>query len=222
MKELSYRIEQDEDPQSPRDWDNLGTMHCWHSRYNLGDEQHAKGTSEEFFTDLGEFNEDYSWTDEQYHFHRAAAVKRAIKENIYLPLYLYDHSGITINTTGFSCGWDSGQVGWIVVSIEDIKKEYNWKVLTKKRRKQIEKYLSGEVETYDQYLTGDVWGYIIEDENGDQSDYDSCCGFYGEEYCKEEAQAALSSEIERLKFNKVKELESKKEHEVCESGLVLI
>ena len=26
------------------------------------------------------------------------------------PLYLYDHGGITMNTTGFSCSWDSGQV----------------------------------------------------------------------------------------------------------------
>ena len=22
---------------SPRDWDNMGTMVCWHSRYTLGD-----------------------------------------------------------------------------------------------------------------------------------------------------------------------------------------
>ena len=27
---------------------------------------------------------------------------------VILPLYLYDHSGITMNTTGFSCPWDSG------------------------------------------------------------------------------------------------------------------
>ena len=29
---------------------------------------------------------------------------------VILPLYLYDHSGITMNTCGFSCPWDSGQV----------------------------------------------------------------------------------------------------------------
>ena len=27
----------DEDPQSPREWDNAGTMVCFHRRYNLGD-----------------------------------------------------------------------------------------------------------------------------------------------------------------------------------------
>ena len=34
---------------------------------------------------------------------------------IILPLYLYDHSGISMKTTPFSCQWDSGQVGWIYV-----------------------------------------------------------------------------------------------------------
>ncbi len=33
------RIIQDSDPMSPREWDNVGKMVCWHRRYNLGDEQ---------------------------------------------------------------------------------------------------------------------------------------------------------------------------------------
>jgi len=69
----------------------------------------------------------------------AKCYNAAIKTHIILPLYLYDHSGITMNTTGFSCGWDSGQVGYIVMSYEKIRKEYNWKNITKKRRTQIEK-----------------------------------------------------------------------------------
>ncbi len=32
---------------------------------------------------------------------------------VILPLYLYDHGGITMRTNPFSCPWDSGQVGWI-------------------------------------------------------------------------------------------------------------
>ena len=30
---------------------------------------------------------------------------------VILPLYLHDHSGLTMNTSGFHCPWDSGQVG---------------------------------------------------------------------------------------------------------------
>ena len=35
----NYLIEvhQDESPESPRSWDNLGTMICFHRRYDLGD-----------------------------------------------------------------------------------------------------------------------------------------------------------------------------------------
>lgn len=31
------RIFQDEEPESPRKWDNFGHMVCWHRRYELGD-----------------------------------------------------------------------------------------------------------------------------------------------------------------------------------------
>lgn len=204
MNELKYVIEQDEVPTDPREWDNLGTMHCWHSRYNLGDEQHSKGTSDEFFFDMvrdqipesyfEKWNGVYEDSDE----HKEQVEKLFDKTYICLSLYLYDHSGLTISTGSFSCPWDSGQIGWIIVSIEKIKKEYDWKVLTKKRRKQIEKYLRSEVETYDQYLTGDVWGYIIQDEDGNE-DYDSCWGYFGQDDCIEAVKLALQAEIEYQK-----------------------
>lgn len=158
---LTLRIEHDTDPESPRDWDNLGTMVCWHRRYKLGDEQ-PNCRPDEFEIPKGA---------------------------IYLPLYLYDHSGITMNTIGFSCPWDSGQVGWIYVTREKVLEEYGWDRLTATGRKQIETYLRSEVETYDQYLQGDVWGYVIEDEDGEQ--VDSCWGFYGREYAEQEAATAL-------------------------------
>ncbi len=50
---------------------------------------------------------------------------RAGKRTVILPLDLYDHSGITMNTTGFHCPWDSGQVGYIYVMPEDIRKEFS-------------------------------------------------------------------------------------------------
>ena len=52
-----------------------------------------------------------------------------------------------------------------------------------------EKCLRSEVETYDDYLTGQVYGYIIEDENGEQ--LDSCWGFLGDyKNCLEEAKSS--------------------------------
>jgi len=198
MNKLKYVIQHDDDPMSPRDWVNLGTMHCWHSRYNLGDEQHTADI-DLFLAELGEFEEDYDWSDKEYKVHKEVAEKRAFKENIILPLFLYDHSGLTISTGSFSDRWDSGQIGWILVSKENVRKEYRWKHLTKKRIQQIEEYLRGEVKTYDQYLTGDVWGYIIQDQNGEE--HDSCWGYFGKEYCIEVAKETLQSVIEYQKKN---------------------
>ena len=141
----NYLIEviQDESPESPREWDNLGTMICFHGRYNLGDKHDYRSG-------------DYSGWDEQ----RKDIEK---KENacVMLPLYLYDHSGITMSTIPFGCNWDSFQVGWIVVSKEKVRKEYNVKRINKELIEKVTNILEGEVKTYDQYLTGDIYGYKI-------------------------------------------------------------
>ncbi len=152
-------ITQDEDPESPRDWDNLGTMVCWHRNYTLGDEQPRESPRE--------FRERLALKFDRQAVERADDTPRLnevvetvlAKHIIELPLYLYDHSGITMNTSGFSCRWDSGQVGFIYVAIEDVKKEWNWPRLTKGRREKIQAILRAEVETYDQYLTGDVYQF---------------------------------------------------------------
>lgn len=100
-----------------------------------------------------------------------------------LPLYLYDHSGITMNTGGFSCGWDSGCVGVIICDKETIDNDFNGD------RDLARKALESEVKVYDQYLTGDVWSFIALEREGDSCSEcnrkhgwevtDSCGGFYG-------------------------------------------
>jgi hypothetical protein len=116
------------------------------------------------------------------------------RENVgvILPLYLYDHSGITMNTTGFSCNWDSGRVGFIFISKEKMLKEYGGKIVTQTLKDKVTGYLKGEVETYDQYLTGDVYGYRVSEVttcsegHEHETEIDSCWGYYGQEGCMEE------------------------------------
>jgi hypothetical protein len=86
----------------------------------------------------------------------------------------------------FSCPWDSGQVGWIYATWQKIVSEWG---PGKGAMKKAEKCLLAEVEEYDQYLTGDVYGYIIEDEEGET--VDSCWGFFGHKYAEEEGRQAL-------------------------------
>lgn len=184
-----YRIDiiQDENPDSPRTWDNLGTMVCFHSRYDLGDKHNYN-------------HNDYNGWDEM-----EKAIIKNEKVGAILPLYLYDHSGITMNTTGFSCNWDSGRVGFIYVSKETILKEYGGKIVTKKLKEKVEGYLKGEVETYDQYLRGDVYGYRIMElsqcslGHEHEEEKDSCWGYYGTESCMEEAEGMVEYYIENEK-----------------------
>jgi hypothetical protein len=180
-----YEIEivPDSDPESPREWDSLGTMVCFHRRYNLGDKHDYR-------------HSDYDGWEEM-----EKAIIKNENAGVILPLYLYDHSGITISTTGFSCDWDSGQIGFIFISKEKMLKEYGGKIVTKKLKERVEKYLVGQVETYDQYLTGDVYGYRIYEvctcDHGHEhrEEIDSCWGYYGEDSCMEEADSIVNSLI---------------------------
>jgi hypothetical protein len=163
---IIVKVIQDQDAESPRSWDNLGVMACWHRRYNLGDVQPKQDPQE--------------WLKEN-----------APKGSVVLPLYLYDHSGITMSTGSFGCPWDSGQVGYIVATPEAIRKNFMKKRITAKMREQVEAILKSEVKIYDDFLTGNVWGYTIESVKdcescgqktcGDEDVDDSCWGFFGDD-----------------------------------------
>ncbi|MCL2189053.1 MAG: hypothetical protein FWC16_08795 [Defluviitaleaceae bacterium] len=98
-----------------------------------------------------------------------------IEGMVVLPLYLYDHSGITMNTSGFSCSWDSGQVGWIYADTDMVKNEYG--DISSEAMKKAESVLEAEVEEYDYYLTGQCYGFKLYE--GDK-EIESIWGFIGE------------------------------------------
>lgn len=158
----------DDDPINPRtEYENMGTMVCFHRRYKLGDDH---GLSIESAKEL------------------MSKVEKS--GGVVLPLFLYNHSGITMNTTGFSCPWDSGQVGFIYVDAETIRKEYNVKRISKRIREKVTDHLKCEVEIYDRFLTGEVYGFIIEK---DGEKVDSFFGyFYEPEQVLKEAIAAVT------------------------------
>jgi predicted DNA-binding transcriptional regulator len=175
--ELRYLV-QDEDPASPREWDNLGKMVCFHNRYDLGDKHNYK-------------TEDYtSWEDMKQ---KIAEVEDAL---IIKQLRLYDHSGLFMSTGTiypFDDPWDSMWVGFILATKEAVRKEFSVKRITKAIKAKVGEILEQEVKTYNQYLEGDVYGIVCEkyDKDRNQIDQDSVWGYYGREYAEE----ALRSEI---------------------------
>jgi rubrerythrin len=116
-----------------------------------------------------------------------SAIQKHYRTDVILPIYMYDHSGITISTKPFSCPWDSGQVGFIVVDRNNMKKTMGYSRITEKRKKALLTRLETEVKMYDDYLCGEVCGYNIE---GPEID-DSCLGFYSSEEALTEAKNVI-------------------------------
>jgi len=136
------------------------------------------------------------------------------KGYVILPLYLYDHSGITMSTTPFSCRWDSGQVGIVYAKKDKVIKEFSNNpkgMLGSKIRQRAERLMKAEVETYDHYLTGQCYGYDIykgdlTDDNidrDDEIDFDSyeaeeSCGGYLGDYDTSGIQTEAKSVVDHL------------------------
>lgn len=183
----NYKLEifNDDSPFSPREDDNLGTMVCFHGRYNLGDDHEWNA------------NDYRSWEEQK------KAIVKNVKPCVILPLYLYDHGGITISTSPFGCQWDSGQIGWIFVSKEKVKKEYGVKKITEDIIKRVTLSLEIEVDEYDDYLTGNIYGYkvskIVKCDLGCEHEekIDSCWGFHGIDYCEEEGMEVINRYTEK-------------------------
>jgi hypothetical protein len=154
----------DDDPTDPREWQEGGVMVCFHRRYRLGDKHDLRE---------GDFD---GWDALKEHL-----VKKYDAVDI-LPLCLYDHSGITISV-GLGGGWDSGQVGFILLPRDTALEWFGDKLSAEELKELARSALLSEVETYDQFLTGDTWGFAMKTthstSDGITVDEESCWGFYG-------------------------------------------
>lgn len=162
-------------PQNPLEWFDLGTVAYKHSHYKLGTEV---------------INDPIDWLEEKLGIpHKREYTNQRLKfledrflnrDYIGLPLYLYDHSGITISTTPFSCPFDSGQVGYIYTSKENIREIYGYKQITQERRKHILRVFEQVIHEFDMYIRGEHYGFVVEDENGDE--IESNWGYIGADF----------------------------------------
>ncbi len=127
---------------SPRDREfsdgNLSIMLCAHKKYNLGDSQ----------IDIDNFN---SWKE----------VYTYIKEDlggIYIaPLYLYDHSGLSISIGEFGiadnvAAWDSGCIGYIYTTDELIKE-----LAVENTEESIYNNYKAEIDNCNAYINGETY-----------------------------------------------------------------
>lgn len=177
------KIIQEKYPESPRNWNNVGIMLCVHSRYSLGDKYDFSS---------GEELEEYLAEQEPI---------------VSLPLYLLDHSGLRMSTGSFRDPWDSGQIGYIYATKEKVLYEWGSSEVTEEIKKKALRQLEGEVEVYNDYISGNVFGYELvkpckcEACGNDHEEYlDSVWGFYGDDA---EEQIFVHANLKREDFEEI-------------------
>lgn len=194
VQELEYKgckvkIDYDSDPESPREWDNLGTIYTNNLRHNFDGK-----SIKDLIRETGHCPDNF----DHIPFHLFS------NGFIWAKVYAYEHSGMTIKIADENPYpdpmWDSYLLGVVAVSKAKVRKEYGWKKVTPARANKVIEVMKGEIETLDQCLNGEVYGYIVEDPDGNRMD--SCWGFFGDtgiEQAIEYAKDAIDYYVEGKK-----------------------
>ncbi len=174
MGTYTYTCNPDQYAENPREFcDHLGTMMMWTRRHGaFGDRAEAIRYSPSDYAGWEEFQ---------------AALEKDF-DGVLLPIYMYSHGGETIRTAPFSCPWDSGQVGFIGVSKEKIRKDYSVKRISKKTASRARECLEAEVKEYACWMEGEVWDVQVLAPDGNI--VESIGGIYGTAARKEAEQWA--------------------------------
>lgn len=185
----------------PRQCDNLTTMVCWHPDYLLGDEQ-IRGSRGQVETPFHEGGDGVTSMMQVYRY--LGIVREGV---CILPLYLLDHSGISIRAGspspfdnpvvrrddfGQGMGWDTSMVGFVYTTHERIT-ELCGDDAKYHSEEWIREAVAQDVRSYDDYLTGSVFGFVVAPDSEDEA---SCWGFLGdpdaEGGCRDEAKATAA------------------------------
>lgn len=140
-------------------------------------------------------------------------------EIVWLPISMYEHSDISIWLGGkeghWDAQWDCSTIGFAYVEKCTAEKEsalradksglYNGH---KSWQEWAYAMMEGEIKTYNGYVSGEVFGYMVE--GGDGYCSDSCWGFFGTdeiprmiEEAKAEIDCALKKQAKEYEANKL-------------------
>jgi hypothetical protein len=165
------KIYYDSSCESPRDWDNLAQMIFTGAHQHTGDKHTLP-------FNLQEYNSRWDFIEKG-----EQEIRKAFKDvAIVKPVHIYDHSGISISTSNgypYNCRWDSGTIGFAIVTKKAIRENWNIRRVTKEFIEQADRILEGEIKTLNDYISGNVYGFVHEDK--DENHLDSCWGFYGDD-----------------------------------------
>ena len=181
--------------ESPREWDNLTKCVFFGNYRHLGDKHdfnfNTEFDSREDFIDRGE-----------------DIIKEKFDAVLVKAVHIYQHSGTSISTDysyPYTCRWDSGTIGFVIITKADLRNEYGWKLITQKRLDSVmdnlNSVMDSEINILSDYIGGEVYEFSIQDENGDTED--SCGGFYGSDIRKNGILDHLSKEDVELVLEQI-------------------
>lgn len=168
--DYTVTIEVDDGTESPREWGRAGTFVHWHRRMSLGDE---------FVEPVGATPADMA---EWLRTERGAVVV--------VPVWCYQHGAVRLvaaDDNPFSCPWDSGQVGFIYCTGDELAEDFLGDLDVARAA------LVGDIAVLDQWLNGDVYRFLVE---RDGELVDAVGGFYGLDDARAEADAAVAGDRE--------------------------
>lgn len=176
---LRVVVRQDEDAESPAEFDTLGTItYSSRARHTLG----TKAVNLEEHERIG----------------------REIEKGnlIGMPVFAYIHSDVAIQAAEanpFHCRWDSGQSGWVYTEPEKACQWFGWKRVSKQRMEKVLDVLKAEVQTLSLYLNGDIYRYAVQVFGEGRWNYvDGCGGYYSEDEAMSEGVQAAQAYVEEV------------------------
>ena len=202
-------IKRDDDAPSPRDGDNVGQFWAdnMHRRYNF----HEEGADDVLarikaaeISYLGTKADTDSWDDQDWIRYLMSVSEGRKHVYAIVPVYMYEHSGISLSCSPFSCGWDSGMIGFMICD-----REHADMILGEWDYDKVVQAIVAEVKSLNEYYVYGGYMYeVIEYKKCDccgheeEVEADTCCGFVGrldgEDGVKEQIRWQLADEHKAL------------------------
>lgn len=163
-------IRYDNDTENPRTWNNIGYFITCDRKMSSPDKNE---TIKNIVKDTG----DYATSQAKH----ITAIKKRIKDEtgekvlaIY-PIVKYEHGGV-IWRIGTKSGFDYSNNGFYIITDRTLKE-------MPEKKSEWERIAKNELETYTRWANGDIYSFVLYDENGEVAD--SCGGFYDIEDIRE-------------------------------------
>lgn len=167
----------DEDPQDPFDW--------------VGDVIH-----------FGLYHRRYSFTRNNekmnvYEFQDFVAEHIKDPEYIFIPVYMFEHGGISFSFGDFNDPFDSGMLGYVWAKLSELKDEY----IVDSREEAI-KIMKDTVQEVFCYWEGDVWYIQITDPSSDRIIAQSEYSVSGIDFAKKQEELMLEEVKSQMPFQR--------------------